>query len=56
MVGLEIDGHDLIQAGVPAGAAIGAGLRGALAAKLDGRVEGREAELAEAIRAATGSG
>jgi tRNA nucleotidyltransferase (CCA-adding enzyme) len=56
MVALEINGHDLVQAGVPAGAAIGAGLRAALAAKLDGRAEGREAELAEAIRIAGGSG
>jgi tRNA nucleotidyltransferase (CCA-adding enzyme) len=55
-VGLEIDGNDLLQAGVPAGPAIGSGLRGALAAKLDGRVAGRDAELAEAVRIATGNG
>ncbi|HEY3728306.1 MAG TPA: hypothetical protein VGL51_14095 [Solirubrobacteraceae bacterium] len=55
-VALEIDGNDLLQAGVPAGPAIGDGLRGALAAKLDGQVVGREAELAEAVRVATGNG
>jgi tRNA nucleotidyltransferase (CCA-adding enzyme) len=49
---LEIDGGDLIAAGVPEGPAIGAGLRAALAAKLDGRASGREQELEEALRAA----
>jgi tRNA nucleotidyltransferase (CCA-adding enzyme) len=52
LVSLEIDGEDLLAAGVSRGPAIGAGLRAALAAKLDGRVRGREAELAEALRAA----
>jgi tRNA nucleotidyltransferase (CCA-adding enzyme) len=51
-VRLEIDGDDLLAAGVGQGPAIGRGLRAALAAKLDGRVSGRDAELAEAIRAA----
>jgi tRNA nucleotidyltransferase (CCA-adding enzyme) len=51
---LEIGGQDLLDAGVPRGPAVGAGLAGALAAKLDGRAAGREAELAEALRAATG--
>jgi tRNA nucleotidyltransferase (CCA-adding enzyme) len=51
-VRLEIDGDDLLAAGVPAGPAIGEGLRAARAAKLEGRVSGREQELAEAIRAA----
>jgi tRNA nucleotidyltransferase (CCA-adding enzyme) len=51
-VGLEIDGSDLLSAGVPEGPAIGRGLRAALAAKLDGRVDGRDAELAEALRGA----
>lgn len=51
-VGLEIDGHDLIAAGVPEGPAVGLGLRAALYAKLDGRLSGREAELAEALNAA----
>ena len=45
-VRLEIDGDDLLAAGVAAGPAVGAGLAAARAAKLDGRAEGREAELA----------
>lgn len=51
-VHLEIDGTDILDAGVAAGPAVGTGLRAALAAKLDGRAVGREAELAEALRAA----
>ena len=51
-VRLEIDGRDLLAAGVPEGPAVGRGLRAALAAKLDGRASGRGAELAEALRAA----
>jgi len=51
-VELEITGTDLLAAGVPPGRAIGAGLRAALAARLDGRAQGREAELAEALKAA----
>jgi tRNA nucleotidyltransferase (CCA-adding enzyme) len=51
-VRLEIDGGDLLAAGVTEGPAIGRGLRAALAAKLDGRAETRAAELAEALRAA----
>jgi tRNA nucleotidyltransferase (CCA-adding enzyme) len=51
-VRLEIDGGDLLAAGVGQGPAIGRGLRAALAAKLDGRVSGRDDELAEAIRGA----
>lgn len=51
-VQLEIDGRDLIGAGVPEGPAVGHGLQAALGAKLDGRASGREAELAEALRAA----
>lgn len=51
-VRLEIDGSDLLAAGVPEGPAIGRGLSAALAAKLDGRVVGREAELAEALNGA----
>lgn len=54
LVSLEIDGEDLLAAGVVRGPAIGAGLRAALAAKLDGRARGREDELAEALRAALG--
>lgn len=48
-VRLEIDGQDLLDAGVPRGPAVGAGLARALAAKLDGRAGTREAELAEAL-------
>jgi tRNA nucleotidyltransferase (CCA-adding enzyme) len=55
-VRLEIDGDDLLSAGVPEGPAVGLGLRAALAAKLDGLAWGREAELAEALRAAARSG
>jgi len=51
-VRLQIGGADLLEAGIAAGPAIGRGLRAALAAKRDGRVCGREAELAEALRAA----
>jgi tRNA nucleotidyltransferase (CCA-adding enzyme) len=49
---LEIDGADLIAAGVPQGPALGRGLAAALRAKLDGEVAGREAELAVALEAA----
>jgi len=55
-VRLEIDGRDLLDAGVREGPAVGRGLRAALNAKLDDRVSGREAELAAALCAATGSG
>ncbi len=55
-VALEIDGDDLLAAGVAPGPAIGAGLRGALAAKLDGRVHGAAQELAEALRCARDAG
>lgn len=50
---LEIDGADLIAAGVPQGPALGRGLAAALRARLDGEVEGREQELATALAAAT---
>lgn len=53
-VTLEIDGTDLIAAGVPEGEALGRGLRAALRAKLDGEVAGREQELAAALAAARG--
>ena len=52
-VELEIDGSDLLAAGVPQGPALGRGLAAALRAKLDGEVEGRERELAVALAAAT---
>jgi tRNA nucleotidyltransferase (CCA-adding enzyme) len=55
-VALEIDGGDLLAAGVPEGPALGVGLRAALDAKLDGRAEGRPAELAAALEAARSTG
>jgi tRNA nucleotidyltransferase (CCA-adding enzyme) len=51
-VELEIDGSDLIAAGIAEGPAIGRGLAAALAAKLDGRAAGRDAELVVALGAA----
>lgn len=51
-VELEIDGNDLIAAGVPSGPRVGRGLRAALAAKLDGHTAGRDGELAVALEAA----
>ena len=47
----EIDGADLLAAGVPEGPEIGHGLRAALAARLDGRVSDRDGELAAALQA-----
>ena len=55
-VKLELDGRDLLAAGVPQGPSIGRALRAALAAKLDGRASGREAELAEALEAVSSTG
>jgi tRNA nucleotidyltransferase (CCA-adding enzyme) len=52
LVKLEINGRDLLAAGVESGPAVGIGLRAALAAKLDGRAGDREEELAAAVRAA----
>ncbi len=51
-VALEIDGEDLIRAGVGEGPAVGRGLQAALRAKLDGEVSGCEQELAAALAAA----
>ena len=51
-VELEIDGRDLLAAGVPSGPEIGIGLRAALAAKLNGETDGAEAELKRALAAA----
>jgi tRNA nucleotidyltransferase (CCA-adding enzyme) len=52
-VALEIDGADLIEAGVPEGPAVGRGLAEALRLKLDGELaQGRAAELAAAVAAA----
>ncbi|MGI8412144.1 MAG: hypothetical protein ACR2LV_04785, partial [Solirubrobacteraceae bacterium] len=53
-VRLEIDGADLVGAGISPGPAIGRGLRAALAAKLDGLASGRDEELAHALRATRG--
>lgn len=49
---LEIDGSDLIAAGVPEGPAVGRGLDAALRRRLEGEIEGREQELAVALDAA----
>jgi tRNA nucleotidyltransferase (CCA-adding enzyme) len=51
-VTLEIDGQDLIAAGVPEGQAVGRGLAAALRGKLDGELSGKDAELAVALAAA----
>lgn len=51
-VELEVDGADLVAAGVPEGPAVGAGLAAALRRKLDGEVSGRERELETALAAA----
>jgi tRNA nucleotidyltransferase (CCA-adding enzyme) len=49
---LEIDGEDLIAAGIEQGPAIGRGLRAARQKKLEGEIHGREEELAVAMSAA----
>jgi len=51
-VSLEIDGADLLSAGIPQGPALGRGLRRALNRKLDGEIEGRDQELAAALEGA----
>jgi tRNA nucleotidyltransferase (CCA-adding enzyme) len=51
-VGLEIDGEDLIAAGIPQGPRIGQGLAEALRRKLDGELSGRDEELAVALETA----
>ncbi len=48
-VRLEIDGDDLLAAGIPQGPEIGARLQRALDRKLDGEIAGREAELETAL-------
>jgi tRNA nucleotidyltransferase (CCA-adding enzyme) len=53
-VRLEIDGNDLLAAGVPQGPAIGRGLRAARQKRLEGEVFGRDQELAVALEAARG--
>jgi tRNA nucleotidyltransferase (CCA-adding enzyme) len=54
-VKLEIDGEDLIAAGIPQGPAVGNGLAEALRRKLDGEIAGREQELAAALAVARGA-
>ena len=54
-VRLEIDGEDLIAAGVREGPAVGRGLAAALAARLDGETSGRDDELRIALTAARAS-
>jgi tRNA nucleotidyltransferase (CCA-adding enzyme) len=54
-VALEIDGEDLIAAGVAEGPRVGRGLASALRRKLDGELSGRDEELAAAVEAAEGS-
>ena len=49
---LDIDGGDLMDAGIPEGPAIGRGLAAAMRAKLDGEVSGAEEELRVALDAA----
>lgn len=51
-VELEIDGQDLVAAGVPEGPELGRALDQALRRKLDGELAGREAELEAALAAA----
>ena len=52
-VALEIDGEDLMAAGIPEGPAVGAGLRAALDRKIDGGLRGgREEELEAALEVA----
>jgi tRNA nucleotidyltransferase (CCA-adding enzyme) len=51
-VRLEVDGDDLISAGLEQGPSIGHGLHEALRRKLDGEISGREQELAAALEAA----
>ncbi|HET7509021.1 MAG TPA: hypothetical protein VFJ65_02105 [Solirubrobacterales bacterium] len=51
-VELEIDGDDLIAAGIEQGPAIGRGLQAARLQKLEGEIDGRDEELATALAAA----
>ena len=54
-VELDIDGEDLLAAGVPEGRAIGRGLSAALEAKLDGAAATRDDEMRIALEAARAS-
>ena len=49
---LEIDGSDLIEAGLEQGPALGRGLEEALRRKLDGEISGHDEELAVALNVA----
>jgi tRNA nucleotidyltransferase (CCA-adding enzyme) len=51
-VELEIDGSDLLAAGLRQGPALGRGLQEALRRKLDGEIDGRDEELAVALEIA----
>jgi tRNA nucleotidyltransferase (CCA-adding enzyme) len=51
-VSLEIDGADLLAAGIPQDEAVGRALAGALDARLDGAAPDRDAQLAAALAAA----
>lgn len=53
-VKLEIDGNDLIAAGIPEGPAVGRGLWVARRRRLEGEIRGREQELEAALEAARG--
>ncbi|HVS28047.1 MAG TPA: hypothetical protein VHE14_00730 [Solirubrobacteraceae bacterium] len=53
-VALEIDGDDLLAAGIAEGPEVGRALAAALARKLDGEAVGREQELRAALAAARG--
>jgi len=55
-VALEVDGAELLAAGVPQGPAVGRGLREALRRKLDGEISGHDEELEAALRAAKEDG
>lgn len=55
-VALEIDGTDLLAAGVPQGPEVGERLRRALDRKLDGEIAGRDAELRAALEGMEGLG
>jgi tRNA nucleotidyltransferase (CCA-adding enzyme) len=50
--GLEINGYDLIDAGVPEGPAVGRGLNAALEARLNGEISSADQELEVALEAA----
>jgi tRNA nucleotidyltransferase (CCA-adding enzyme) len=55
-VRLEIDGDDLMAAGIPEGPAVGRGLAAAMRARLDGEASGADEELRVALEAARGAG